>query len=287
MKLFTPLILALTAIAVSASAVRAQEPSPVHGPAPALQKVPQKATQKVIFPLWTMITIPLSAAQRERAKKEYAVIMRGDEVLEAGDTGGAIAAFLEARQFGTESLIALMRLANAYRLAGRTGEAVAAYRQLIYPPPGRGWSHANRLSPPHQMNFALLLLQTGQEAEALAAYRRARLTLNYDDNGRPKIAALLPDVGPGGLPYSPRLLRAMVCLGLGVDSVDAEAPRLKEAVALAPDSAAANYYLGKYLSGSDNPGAKVALGRAVQFGDARTAQAARDCLASCRHVRGF
>ncbi len=214
-------------------------------------------------------------------KEEYAVITRGDEALKAGDTDGAIAAFLEAQQSESQSLLALARLAQAYTVAGRTEEAIAAYRLLIYPPPGQDWSHANQLSPKMQMNFSLLLLQTGQEAEALAAYRRALPTLNYDGQGKPMLEVLLPDIGPGGLPYSPRLLRAMDCVGIGVDTSGYDGARLKEAAMLAPDSAAANFYLGKNLFGSRKPGAKAALGRAIQFGDAKTAAAAKVYLQFC------
>lgn len=293
MKPLTHLIMTTVALAFSVSTALAQGVPPAVGPVPLLQKVTQRAVQKQktsvaaqrIVPLpgaVLLIAAPRSAAQVERQKEDYAVITRGDEALKAGDTDSAIAAFLEARQSDTESLAALIRLADAYTAAGRTEEAIAAYRQLIYPPPGQDWSHANQLSPTMQMNFSLLLLQTGQEAEALAAYRRALKTLNYDALGTPKLKVLLPDIGPGGLPYSPKLLRAMVCLGLGVDSSDTEGPRLKEAVTLAPDSAAANYYLGKYLCARNKPGAKAALERAIKLGDDSTAQAANVYLSFSR-----
>lgn len=280
---------AIAVVALSGSAALAQGvPSAPHLPLSQQKAAQKKATQKTAQKQKTgvvaqqsvhvsgaalLITVPRSAAQKERMKEEYAVIMRGDEALKAGDTDGAIAAYLEAQQSESQNLVALVRLAQAYTVAGRTEEAIAAYRQLIYPPPGQDWSHANQLSPAMQMNFALLLIQTGQAQEALAAYRRALPTLNYDGQGKPMLKVLFPDIGPGGLAYSPRLLRAMVCLGIGVDASD-EA-RLKEAVRLAPDSAAANYYLGKSLYGNGKPGAKAALERAVALGDDTTAKEAK------------
>lgn len=286
MKSLVYISLAMAAIAVSVPAL-AQGVPPRPAPTSTRQKStapPPKAVRapagaKLPKGVLLAISIPLSDEQKERMKEEYAVIMRGDEALKAGDTDGAIAAYLEARESQTQSGMALIRLAEAYTVAGRTEEAITAYRQLIYPPPGQDWSHANQLSPTMQMNFALLLIQTGQQQEALAAYRRALTTLNYDE-GKPKLEVLLPDIGPGGLAYSPRLLRAMVCLGIGVDASD-EA-RLKEAVKLAPDSAAANFYLGKSLCGSGKPGAKAALERAMALGDASTAKAAKVHLPSSR-----
>ena len=294
MKSLTYLSMTMAVVAVSTPSALAQAKSPLPTPTSTRQKAPQRqeraTTPKkaahvpagVKLPKGALLltSIPLSNEQKERRKEEYAVIVRGDEALKAGDTDGAIAAYLEARESQTQSGMALIRLAEAYTVAGRTEEAIAAYRQLIYPPPGQDWSHANQLSPTMQMNFALLLIQTGQQQEALAAYRRALRTLNYDALGTPKLTVLLPDIGPGGLPYSPRLLRAMVCLGIGVDA-DEEA-RLKEAVSLAPDSAAANYYLGKYLYGGREPGAKAALERAIERGDASTAKAAKVYLQFCR-----
>jgi len=288
MKSLAYFSMTMATVVVSASAL-AQGVLPLPTPASTRQKAPQR--QKRITPpkkgahvavgatlpkgALMAISIPLSDDQKERMKQEYAIITRGDEALKANDTDGAIAAFLEARESQTQSGLALIRLAEAYTAAGRTEEAIAAYRQLIYPPPGQDWSHANQISPTMQMNFSLLLLQTGQEAEALAAYRRALTTLNYDNDGKPKLAVLLPDIGPGGLPYSPRLLQAMICLGLGVDDSDHEGPRLTEAVKLAPDSAAANYYLGKCLVARSRPGAKAALERAIALGDVPTAKAAQ------------
>ena len=269
-----------------ASATLAQGVPTASHPAPKHQKVVHKAIPKkasglarrpIFLKAVTLVTAPRSAAQIERGKQDYAVITRGEEALKAGDTAGAIAAFLEAKQSETESLLALIRLAEVYTKVGQTNEAIAAYRQLIYPPQGQDWSHANQLRPSLQMNFSLLLLQTGQEAEALAAYRRALATLNYDQ-GHPK-AVMLPDIGPGGLPYSAKLLRAMDCLGIGVDEFDG--PKLKEAVQLAPDSAEANYFLGKYLCSCNDSSARGPLELAIQLGDARTAEAAKAMLPLC------
>jgi len=289
MKSLTYLSMTMAVVAVSTPSALAQAKSPFPTPTSTRQKAPQRqeraTTPKkaahvpagVKLPKGALLltSIPRSDEQKERMKEEYAVITRGDEALKAGDTDGAIAAYLEARESQTQSGMALIRLAEAYTVAGRTEEAITAYRQLIYPPPGQDWSHANQLSPAMQMNFALLLIQTGQQQEALAAYRRALRTLNYDALGTPKLTVLLPDIGPGGLPYSPRLLRAMVCLGIGVDDSDNGSARLKEAAVLAPDSAAANYYLGKYLYAGGEPGAKAALERAIELGDASTAKAAK------------
>lgn len=290
---------AMVAVVLSASAALAQEASPAPSPVPTLQKVTQtkKAAQKVVQKQKTgvvaqqtvhvpgvalLITVPLSADQKERMKEDYAVITRGDEALKAGDTDDAIADFLEARQSESQSLLALVRLAKAYTAAGRTEEAIDAYRQLIYPVPGQDWSHANQLSPTMQMNFSLLLLNDGQEVEALAAYRRALKTLNYDGLGKPMLEIPLPDIGPGGLPYSPKLLRAMDCVGIGIDPSGFDGPKLKEAVKLAPDLAVASFYLGRYLCSCNDSSARGPIERAIQLGDAATAKAAKKYLQLCR-----
>lgn len=227
----------------------------------------------------TLISAPRSVAQLEQQRQDYAIILRGDEAMKAGDTEGAIAAFLEAKETQTQAPIAEVKLAEAYTAAGRTEEAIDAYRKLLYPAPGQDWSHTNQLSPTMQMSFSLLLLQTGQEAEALAAYRRALPNLNYDAEGRQTIPVQLPVIGPGGLPYSPQILQAMDCVGVGIDSpAGFDVPKLKEAVRLAPDSPVANFYLGRYLYSQQQVGAKAALERAIQLGDARTVAKAKEIL---------
>lgn len=195
----------------------------------------------------TLVLIPLSDAQLAQQKQDYAIVRRGDDALKAGDYDAAIDAYQEAKETQTQWHLAEIKLAQAYMAAGRTQEAIDAYRKLLYPAPGQDWNHTNQLSPFMQMSFSLMLLQTGQEVEALAAYRRALPLLNHDAEGRQTIPVQLPLIGPDGLPYSPELLRAMDCVGAGIDSPGYDVSRLKEAVRLAPDSPVANYYLGNYL----------------------------------------
>ena len=73
-------------------------------------------------------------------------------------------------------------------------------------------------------------------------------------------------------------LQAMAHLAIGIDTPGFDAAQLREASRLAPTSAAACFYLGKYLYGKRDPGAKAALQRAVELGDDQATAAAQEYL---------
>ena len=138
------------------------------------------------------------------------------------------------------------------------------------------------------MEYVLLLSQAGQVDEARRVYNRAIHLLDYDPaSGRPREKVLLPELGDGSgqLPDTPQRLQAMAHLALGMElfaySGYADQKPLEQfqwAADLAPDSAATQFYLGKYLFGKNAPGAKAALEKAVQLGDDQTTAAAKEYL---------
>ncbi len=247
---------------------------------------PEKQTPVVLPNAATLLIIqpdpsdPVYAASRERAKEGAEMTALGEEALSLGQNEKAIKAFQEAIQIEPFGGFASQRLAEAYQANHQPEQAIAAYRALIYPKPGQDWTTSNRVSATVLMKYCLVLLQMGQEQEALAMYNRGLPLLNYD-NGKPKLKVLLPAIGPDGSPYTPQFLQAMACLGIGIDTSGFDEARLREAVELAPDSVAANFYLGKYLYASNKVGAKAALEKAIQLGDSTTAEEADKYLKFC------
>ena len=288
-----PAIAALTAL--SASTALAQAKLAASNPAaqtstaqklPVYLKKSQPQTYVVLPNAATLLIIkpdptnPVYAARLEKDKEAVAMITLGEDALHSGQNEKAVQAFQEALRIEPFEFLAQQRLAEAYQANQQPELAVAAYRAYIYPKPGQDWTTSNQVSATVLMNYCLVLLQTGQEQEALAMYNRGLPLLNYD-HGRQKLDVLLPVIGPGESPYTPQFLQAMACLGVGIETSGFDEKRLKEAVKLAPDSVAANFYLGKYLFGRE-PGAKAAFEKAVALGDSTTAEAAKKYLSLCR-----
>ena len=267
-----------------APGLAAQQPAAQKSPAPLVH--PEKQMRVVLPNAATLLIIkpdpadPVYAASRQRAKEAAEMTVLGEEALSLGQNGKAIKAFQEAIQIEHLGGCVSQRLAEAYQANHQPEQPLAAYRALIYPKPGQDWTTSNQVSATVLMNYCLVLLQTGQEQEALAMYNRGLPLLNYD-HGKPKLKVLLPAIGPDGSPYTPQFLQAMACLGIGIDTSGFDEVRLREAVELAPDSVATNFYLGKYLYASNKVGAKAAFEKSIQLGDSTTAEEANKYLQFC------
>ncbi len=229
----------------------------------------------VLFPpSFSVQPSPAVVALRNRY---HAATVRGEAALQAGDPAEALSDFQQAHALEADDGEALAGMARAYDAQGQTDKALAAYRALFYHQPGRKWTSSDEADPSTLMRFALLLNQTGQGPEALSAYRRALGFLDYDGD-RPSLEVPVPEIDTSARPYTPQRLAAMAHLAIGIDTPGFDAAELQEALRLAPDSAAANYYWGKCLYAHNQPGAKAPLEKAVQLGDARTAAAAKEIL---------
>ena len=143
-----------------------------------------------------------SSTRTEVSKQFQSALVRGNVLLKAGDVDGAVDAFQQAHGIDPDDGQALTGMADAYTAKGQFEQALTAYRSLFYHAPGRRWTSSDEASPTMLMKFSLVLLKTGHEQEAVTAYNRGLRFLNYDED-KPNLEALLPAIGPSGLPYSP------------------------------------------------------------------------------------
>ena len=205
---------------------------------------------------------------------------RGDAFAKKSNWKNAASQYQQALALWPDSPYALYGLADCDGAAGDRQAAINDYRKAIY----------QNTTPPHLpqikevntdrlMKYVLLLGQDNQMDEAVRVYNYAIDRLNYDHD-RQRLEVLLPELGdgPGQVGDTPQDIEAMVRLAIGVASPGYDLAQLRQAVALAPDSAVAQFYLGKCLYGPDNVGAKTALQKAIQLGDAQTQAAAQSYL---------
>ena len=193
-------------------------------------------------------------------------------------------------------------LGEALAGAGKTADALVAYRTAVYWPLNRDpqaialsramgiTSNLRGCCGPADalgwMKYALLLTQTGQEAEAHTCYVEAAGFLP----GRLHPAAAL--TADDGTPVSTAGFQSAVHLALGLlgserDGGEQNMAEFSQALKLAPDSAAANYYYGygwKRLDPqsktrlADAPQAKAALQKAALADDPNIKKAAGEEL---------
>ncbi len=193
----------------------------------------------------------------------------GEALAGEGKTADALAAYKTAVDWP------LNRDPQAIALSQAMGGSTSNLRGCCGPADAIAW-----------MKYALLLTLTGQETEARARYMEAARLLP----GRlhPEAALTADD----GTPVSTARFQSAVHLALGVmgserDGGEQNMTEFEQALKLAPDSAAANYYYGygwKRLDLqsktrlADAPVAKAALQKAAQADDAAVKKAAGDEL---------
>lgn len=195
----------------------------------------------------------------EADNKSNAAVSRGEMFLNAGNIVGSIEAFQEALKYVPTNGLAYQRLAEAYTAAGQLDMAVDAYRKVVYDQFGPGVGNGIGNNVPVFMQFALVLLRTNHDDEALAVYHRTAHLLNYQDsenhNGKPYLSVLLPEFGdgPDQVAYTPQRLAAMAHVAIGYETFGFEdkqpTEHLREAVRLYPDSPVAQFYLAEDLVG--------------------------------------
>ena len=181
--------------------------------------------------------------QDTAARQQSGALNRvGKEALQENRFPAAESAFRGAITIHTGWGPSYYGLAQALTAQGKTPEAIQIYRELIYP--RSNWVSSTGTETRTLMNYAALLAQTGQWAEAVSIYEKA-----------------LPDLPGGDLPkidvhFDPRvpqptelLAAAHIALGLaanfGNDSDDNRAvDEYRKALSLAPDWDLANFYYG-------------------------------------------
>ncbi len=224
------------------------------------------------------------------------VVSQGEQQLQSGDIEDAVTTLQTVLGLpAIDENAALRGLAHCAAAAGDLQDEVSFLRPTIYSDNpalggtvfGDGYRENN---VPRLMEFALALDQTGQTKEAISVYNRAIGLSNYDGiQQRHKV--MLPYLGsaPGQEAYTPQKLQANAHLAIFVDMFEFEGygspeplVHLQQALNLAPNSAAAHYYLGHYLYGKNDHGAKAELEKAVQLGNNETAAASREILSLVR-----
>ena len=229
-------------------------------------------------------------ASKEMADS-YREAKEGDAAAEKGAWQEAEVDYRQALALVPENRQAIYGMAACAGAAGDTATQIKYYRAAIYSSdpsrygtvPGDGYQE-NDVS--RLMEYALLLNKTGPAREAVSVYNRAAHLLDFDPaNGHLRELVVLPQFGDSNdqEAYAPRKLAAMARLAIGVEvdghegyGTSESIHDFQEAMKLAPDSAEAHFYLGKYLYGKNDPGAKAELQKAVELGDGQTAAAANE-----------
>ncbi len=255
---------------------------------------------------------PLYQSLQEKAQSDawMATINRldkaGTEALHLKNFAVAEASYRELVQMGTLGPFPYYGLGEALTGEGKTAEALAAYKTAVYWPLNRdpqaialgqamgitsnlrgccglsdaiGW-----------MRCTLLLSQTGQNEEAFSVYSQA---IRFASDTTRSGISLLPTAGPS----SPAEFQAAAHVALGLMSGDLPGDHERamtefaQALQLAPDSAAANFYYGygwqrldlqSKTRLADALQAKAALQKAALTDDETVKKAASEALRGWR-----
>jgi len=187
---------------------------------------------------------PIPAYLLEASEKANAADLRGEELLKAGIYSDAISAFQEALSYEPHDGLAYQHLAETYTAMNQPDKAIAAYRTLFYEWPGKGGGYGIGSNTTVLMQFALVLLKTGQRAEALTVYQRGYHFLPTDRGPLPPLFTS-PDFAAADFQAA-----AYTAMGLHETAwgVFADAPKYFErAIAAQPILATPYYYRGERL----------------------------------------
>lgn len=254
--------------------------------------------------------IPISPQEKARDEAVWAKVNElshaGEEALHNRNFVLAETNYRDLVQIQSDIPNYYYGLGKALAGQGKTADALAAYKTAVYwplnSPEGQlALSRAGDNRPNLRgccggtdavawLKYALLLSQTGQNAEALSVYSQAIVWVN--DPARSGIT-LFSSTGPS----SPAEFQAATHIALGLltggmlTDHEQAMSEFEQAQKLAPDSAAANYYYGygwKRLDLqsktrlADAPQAKAALQKAALADDENVKKAASEALRGWR-----
>ncbi len=228
-----------------------------------LQSIPKP--KKLSETLLSHNRLPINPFLIEAGEKAHVADLRGEELLKAGIYSDAIGAFQEALSYEPHDGLAYQHLAEAYTAMNQPDKAIAAYRTLFYDWPGKGWGSSIGSNTTVLMQFALVLLKTGQKAEALTVYQRGYHFLPTDRGPLPPLFTT-PDFAAADFKAA-----AYTAMGLHETAwgVAADAPAYFErAIATQPAFATPYYYYGELLKGKPGRAADAvaAFNQARQLG---------------------
>jgi len=260
------------------------------------QKKPDPATETQ-QPMIKSISVhnPIPAYLIEASEKSNDAIVRGEAMVKSGHASDAIAEFQDAINYTPTDGLAYQRLAEAYTASGKLNEAGQTFHKVLIEGFGPGIGNGVGGTADIWAEYALVLVKTGQPAEAIRCYNHAASLLDFEDSenhgGKPALKVLFPEIVSGdALPeqvqYTPEHLQALADSLLaykqqGFWSDKEVLAHAQEAAKLYPDSAVTHYYLGEVLPPS-NPEQKAAYKKAVELGDDATVAAAKERLGVSR-----
>lgn len=209
----------------------------------------------------------------------------GQRLVKQRDLDGAAEAFraavdLRPRPEAYEMLI------DALLLARRDAEALATFREYVYPKPGRKINSSGNQDADTLLHFALLLAKMGQYEEAIAVYQAGEAKVSNVFGPRVDLA-FFPKA------FNKAVFEAAVrtCLGLearmfrtdpeGVKANTIALAEYRKAIAAKPDFALAHFYLGETLrvvNGGLSAEARAAYEKAAKLGRGEVATKAQEAL---------
>ncbi len=235
-------------------------------------------------------------AREERDVAASQAVSEGEAYFKAGNTHLAIDSYKAALDISPTNGLAYRRLAEAYTALGKLDEASRAFHKFLVEGfgPGNGNGGVGDTAD-EWAEYALVLVKTGQSAEAIRCYNHAASLLDFEDSkdngGKPALKVLFPEIVSGdALPeqvqYTPERLQALADSLLAYEQQgfwsDKEVlTHAQKAAKLYPDSGVTHYYLGEVLPPS-NPQQKAAYQKAAELGDDRTVAAAKEWLGISR-----
>ena len=255
-------------------------------------------------------------AREERDAEAYQAILEGEALFRAGKMQEAIASYNNALAIVPTDGLAYQRLAEADIVLGKLDEASQNFHKILVEGFGPHISTGVAGNQDVWAEYALVLLETKHEADALQAYNHAALIADYEIDQHdpsklvPHLPVMFPEVAmspdsPGQVQYTPECLLALVKTLHAYDEMSSGSNKeaiayAKEAAKLYPNSAAVQYYLGEALSRSyyvyldsapkdkaaalaacqeDKKAVAPAYKKAAELGDDRTTAAAKERLA--------
>ncbi len=188
------------------------------------------------------------------------LVRQGDALANKGDWKQAEVCYRAAMVENPNDFFALCRLSHHAFQSGDTATALSCYRVMFY---SAGSFQGGSLR--EEGEYAILLSQTGQMAEAIPVYNELVRFLDYSAEGTPMLKLLLPIYSSSSKPFSIEEFQAMAHVGAAMNDPDDadKLAHLQAAAKLYPASGIADYYLGEYLK--TQPGREAEAIKAFQI----------------------
>lgn len=258
-------------------------------------------------------------AREEREAQSNQAVSDGEAFLKVGKIQEEIASYKNALVIDPMNKLAHQRLAEADMACGKLDEASQNFHKILVEGFKPGFGPGAGGNSNVWANYALVLLETKHEADALQAYNQGAFIADYEfDQNDPNkkiahLSVMFPEIAvtptsPGQVQCTPEILRALTDTLLadskmGHGSDEEAIAHMKEAAKLYPDSAVVQYYLGLALSYSyyvvldspvkdktalwagyeeDKKAMVAAYQKAAELGNEQTAAAAKEKIAVTR-----